>query len=403
MDVHNAFLHGDLDEDVYMKLPPGFHSTASNQVCKLHKSLYGLKQAPRCWFAKFRTALLRYGFTQSSSDYSFFSLNRGSVWLHVLVYVDDLVVAGNHSKAIMAFKAYLSICFHMKDLGPLKYFLGIEVARSPTGIFLCQCKYTLDIISECGLLGAKPVGFPLEQNHNLALTTDTPISDPERYRRLIGRLIYLTVTRPELSYCVHILAQFMQNPLQAHWDAALRVVRYLKGHPGQGIILQSNCDLQLYGWCDSDWASCPLPRRSLTGWIVFLGQSPISWKTKKQHIVSRSTAEAEYHSMATTTCELKWLKALLSSLGIDHPRPMRLYCDSQAALHIAANQVFHERTKHIEVDCHFIRNELLHGNIITQHVPTTTQLADILTKALGKKQFDSFLRKLGIQNLHAPT
>jgi hypothetical protein len=200
-----------------------------------------------------------------------------------------------------------------------------------------------------------------------------------------------------------MLAQFMQQPRLPHWDAAIRVVKYLKGNPGQGIFLRADCDLQLYAWCDSDWASCPLTRRSLSSWLVLLGNSPISWKTKKQHTVSRSSAEAEYRSLATTTCELKWLKELLSFLGVSHPRPMKVYCDSQAAMHIAANPVFHERTKHIGVDCHFVRDKLLRGNISTYYVSTHTQLADIFTKALGKQQFDYFLGKLGIRNLHAPT
>jgi hypothetical protein len=403
MDVHNAFLHGDLDEEVYMKFPPGFRSSAPNQACRLRKSLYGLKQAPRCWFAKLKSALLKYGFTQSYSDYSLFTLRRDSTELYVLVYVDDLIISGNDNKSIVSFKSYLSTCFHMKDLGTLKYFLGIEVARNSNGIFLCQRKYTLDIIAEAGLLGSKPVGFPLEQNHHLPLATGTPLQNPDRYRRLVGRLVYLTVTRAELSYCVHMLAQFMHKPLEEHWNAAIRVVRYLKGNPGQGILLKAACDLQLYAWCDSDWAGCPLTRRSLTGWIVFLGNSPISWKTKKQNVVSRSSAKTEYRSMATTACELKWLKALLLSLGVSHSLPMRIYCDSQSALHIAANPVFHERTKHIEVDCHFLRDELLKGNISTHHVSTKIQLADIFTKALGKQQFDYFLNKLGIHNLHAPT
>ena len=291
----------------------------------------------------------------------------------------------------------------MKDLGVLKYFLGVEVARSPEGLFLCQRKYTLDIIAETGLLGTRPSSSPIEQSLRLALATGPLLADAEKYRRLVGRLIYLSFTRPDLAYTVHILAQFMQAPRQEHWAAALRAVHYLKGYPGQGILLRADCDLHLTGWCDSDWASCPLTRRSLTGWLVFLGHSPVSWKTKKQHIVSRSSAEAEYRSMATTTCELIWLKALLQSLGIAHPRAMTLYCDSQSALYIAQNPVFHERTKHIEVDCHYVRDALDAGLISAHHVPTSSQLADIFTKALGHRQFHFLLSKLGICDLHAPT
>ena len=401
MDVHNAFLHGNLTEEVYMKPPPGFSS--HGKVCRLLKSLYGLKQAPRCWYAKLSASLKHYGFCQSYSDYSLFTYRSSSIQLNVLIYVDDLIISGNDSSALSAFKQYLCTCFHMKDLGRLKYFLGVEVARNDEGIFLCQRKYALDIISEAGLLGAKPSPFPIEQNHSLALACGNLLEVPERYRRLVGRLIYLSFTRPDLAYAVHILAQFMQAPRVEHWDAALRVVRYLKGSPGQGILLPSSCDLHLVGWCDSDWASCPLTRRSLTGWIVFLGGSPISWKTKKQHTVSRSSAEAEYRSMASITCELKWLKGLLSSLGVDHSAPMMLYCDSKSALHIAQNPVFHERTKHIEVDCHYIRDAIQEGLLSTCHVPTHEQLADIFTKALGHRQFTFLLRKLDICDPLAPT
>ena len=321
----------------------------------------------------------------------------------MLVYVDDLIISGNDSSALQTFKSYLSHCFHMKDLGPLKYFLGIEVARSSAGLFLCQRKYTLDIISEIGLLGAKLVGFPMEQNHKLGLAYGIMLSDPEPFRRLVGRLIYLAVTRPDIAYSVHILSQFMQEPRTDHWDAALRVVRYLKGTPGQGILLRSDSDLSLQGWCDSDWAACPITRKSVTGWLVFLGHSPISWKTKKQNTVSRSSAEAEYRSMAAITCELKWLKGLLLSLGVHHPKAIRLFCDSQSALHIAKNPVFHERTKHIEVDCHFVRDAITSGLIHPSYVPTHTQLADIFTKPLGKQQFTFLLDKLGIFNPYAPT
>ena len=182
MDVYNTFLHDDLDEEIYMKPPPSFHGSQSGLVCCLRKSLYGLRQAPRCWFSKLVNSLKRYGFKQLYSDYSPFTLQNGPNQLSVLVYVDDLIIAGNDSTTISTFKSYLSDCFHMKDLGVLKYFLGIEVARSLESIFLCQRKYTLNIIAESGLLGARPTCTPIEQNHTLAKSKTSLLSDPEMYR-----------------------------------------------------------------------------------------------------------------------------------------------------------------------------------------------------------------------------
>ncbi|XP_019057753.1 PREDICTED: uncharacterized protein LOC109116558 [Tarenaya hassleriana] len=301
------------------------------------------------------------------------------------------------------FKEYLGRYFHMKDLGPLKYFLGIEVARGPLGISMCQRKYVLDILNETGLLGAKPVSFPLDQNHRLAISTSEILSDPEPYRRLVGHLIYLLATRPDITYSVHILSQFMHEPRRDHWDAALRLVRYLKNNPGQGILLHSNSELRLSGWCDSDWAGCPRTRKSLSGWIVQFDHSLVSWKTKRQQTISLSFAKAEYQALAVLTCELLWFKGLLSFLGVEHTTPMTAHSDSQSALQLVANDVFHERTKHIEVDCHFLRHHLSNRNIITRHVPTGDQLADIFTKALGKKEFHRFLLKLGIHDIYART
>jgi hypothetical protein len=243
----------------------------------------------------------------------------------------------------------------------------------------------------------------MEQQHDLARVEGPLYDDPEQYRRLVGRLIYLTITRPELSYVVHTLAQFMKAPCVPHWQAALRVLHYLKSHPGQGLFLSARSPLRLTAYCDSDWAACPITRRSLSGYFVMLGDSPVSWKTKKQPTVSRSSAEAEYRAMAVVCCELVWLKSLLRSLGVHHSAPMHLFCDSQSAIHIAANPVFHERTKHIEVDCHFVRDLVQSGEVVTHHIRTSEQPADLFTKALGRNQFQTLLGKLGILDLHAPT
>ena len=229
------------------------------------------------------------------------------------------------------------------------------------------------------------------------------LSDPSAYWRLVGRLIYLTITRPDIVFTVNILSQFMHAPHLLHMQAATRVLRYIKGSPGQGILFPSSNTLHVTAYTDSDWASCPTTRRSTTGYFIQLGTSPISWRTKKQTTVARSSAEAEYRVMAVTTCELTWLKQLLADFGISHPEPFSLHCDNQSALHIAHNPVFHERTKHIEIDCHIIRDKIRSGLLTAVHTSSHEQLADIFTKALGRDLFHHFLCKLVIMDLHAPT
>lgn len=193
-----------------------------------------------------------YGFKESHVDHSFFTSTKPFIFIVVIVYVDGLIMTGNHDEAYAKFKQYLSQCFHMKDLGKLKYLLGIKLAHDQEGLFICQQKYTLDILNECGMLGFKPSPFPMEANHKLVLANGPPYSNMLKHRRLIGRLIYLTITRPKLTYFVHVLSQFMQTPLQDHWDATIRVLRYLKSSPGQGIVLPKNNNLQLVAFCDSD-------------------------------------------------------------------------------------------------------------------------------------------------------
>ncbi|XP_061993524.1 uncharacterized mitochondrial protein AtMg00810-like [Rosa rugosa] len=360
-----------------MKLPPGFGGKGENQhVCKLHKSLYGLKQASRQWFLKLSRALQAGGFTQSWSDYSMFIRKFQDKITVLLVYVDDVIVAGNNLQDIEATKQFLAARFKLKDMRALHYFLGIEVARPPQGIVLSQGKYAREVLEDAGFLGAKPSKYPIDQN--LVLTKDDGVllQDVSQYRRLVGRLIYLTITRPDLVYAVHILSQYMDKPRQPHLEAAYRVLRYVKHTPGQGILLPSHGRIELTTYCDADWARCRDTRRSTTGYCLFLGKALISWKSKKQGTVSRSSAEAEYRSMAITCCEITWVLALLRDLHVDHREAVQLFCDNKAVIHIASNPVFYERTKNIDIDCHVVREKVQRGLVKTIHVRTNEQTAD---------------------------
>ncbi|XP_035539660.1 uncharacterized mitochondrial protein AtMg00810-like [Juglans regia] len=323
-DVNNAFLHGELHEEVYMKMPPGYSIPNKEKVCKLKKSLYGLKQASRQWYAKFSSSLLQYGFNQSRADYTLFTKGSGPSFIALLVYVDDIIVATNDLKDVSDLKEFLATKFKIKDLGCLKYFLGLEVARNPTGIQICQRKYTLDILNDAGLLGCKPSLIPMDPNIKLCKDEGQLLDDPSEYRRMVGRLLYLTITRPDLSYSVNILSQYMSSPRVPHLNAAYKVLRYLKKSPGQGLFFPSSSSYHLTVYCDSDWASCPDTRRSTTGYCVFLGHSLVSWKCKKQTTVSRSSAEAEYRSMASASCEIIWIKYLLADLQVPHFQPATL-------------------------------------------------------------------------------
>jgi len=383
-----------------MSPPPGLQRQGENVVCRLHKSLYDLKQASRQWFSKFTKVVLAAGFFQSKADYSLFIKRDDTSLTILLIYVDGILITGNKIESIKGLKQFLHTRFRIKDLGDLKFFLGIEIARSKKGIYISQRKYALEIIKDSGYLGAKPVEFPMEECR--LSNTGELLKDPYIYQRLVGRLIYLTITRPDITYSVHILSRFMHEPRQPHMAAALRVVRYLKSAPGQGLLLHSNNSLHLRAFCDSDWAGCPVTRRSTTGYCVFLGNSLISWRTKRQKTVSLSSAEAEYRAMTGTCCELTWLRHLLTDLHMPISDPVTFHCDNQAALHIAKNPVFHKRTRHIEMDCHFIRDKILRGEIATQYVISSQQLADVFTKALGKKKFKQLMCKLGVIDIHSP-
>ncbi|XP_042983350.1 uncharacterized mitochondrial protein AtMg00810-like [Carya illinoinensis] len=388
-----------------MDLPPEFQLKGESQgqkmVCKLHKSLYGLKQASRKWNEKFIASLVATGFHQSKADYSLFTRNNKDGFVALLVYVDDIILGSSSLTEINSVKAHLHDQFKIRELGVLKYFLGLEVARSNNGIHVCQRKYALEIIESAGLLGSKVVTTPMEPNLKLSHSSGEYLSNVTGYRRLIGKLIYLSTTRPDITYSVGILNQFMDKPTHIHLHTAHRILRYLKGSIGQGIFLSSKSSLHLKGYSDSDWVACPETRRSITGFCMFIGDSLISWKSKKQIVVSRSSAEAEYRALAQTSCEVIWLKALLEDFNIKHSQPVLFYCDSQSAIHLTKNLIFHERTKHMEIDCHFVREKVLAGVIKPVHVPSKFQVADILTKALTAPSFHLLLSKMGILNIYA--
>ena len=232
MDVKNAFLHGDLEEEVYMQLPPG-HPQAQNSgmACKLHKSIYGLKQSPRAWYAKLSSVLENFGFKRSHADSSLF-VRIGSVGkLVVLIYVDDIIITGDNIDEIHTLKHSLHQQFAIKDLGVLKYFLGIELATSPKGLFLSQRKYVIDLLQEVKMMDCKPTRTPLDSKLKLDLTGE-PLSDISYYQRLVGKLIYLTITRPDITYAVSLVSQFMHAPTEAHLNVVKRILRYLKGSIG---------------------------------------------------------------------------------------------------------------------------------------------------------------------------
>ncbi|WJZ94875.1 hypothetical protein VitviT2T_013699 [Vitis vinifera] len=402
MDVKNAFLHGELEEEVYMKIPPGHPLCGDpSRVCKLNKSIYGLKQSPRAWHAKLSSTLEDLGFTRSSADSSLYVQTGQTEKLMVLIYVDDLIITGSNADSIAALKKKLQGKFPVKDLGPLKYFLGIEVATSRKGLFLNQRKYTIDLLRDSNMLNSKPANTPFDSKLQLDKLGD-PLDSPNYYQKLVGKLIYLTITRPDISFAVSLVSQYMHAPTVVHLCMVKRILRYLKKTIGRGIVMRRTGHTDIIGFSDSDWAGNTIDRRSTTGYCMFVGGNLVSWKSKKQPVVARSSAEAEYRAMAAASCEMVWLKNLLTDLGFSPTSPMKLFCDNQAAMHIAANPVFHERTKHIEVDCHFIRQQVQSKVIQTHYIRSSDQLADAFTKVLSSTVFHRLMFKLGSIDPLAP-
>ncbi|XP_043697021.1 mediator of RNA polymerase II transcription subunit 33A-like [Telopea speciosissima] len=347
LDVKNAFLHGELEEDVYMEIPPGFATpNTQGKVCKLKKSLHGLKQSPRAWFGRFHKAMIANGYKQSNADHTLFVKKVGQHITILLVYVDDIVITGSDIQEIQNLKNYLGTEFEVKDLGRLRYFLGIEVAYSAKDISLSQRKYILDLLSDTGMLGCKPVDTPLEPNTHLKSKEGDPV-DKGTYQRLLERLIYLSHARPDITFAVSVVSQYMHDPYSSHMEAAYRILKYLKSSPGKGILYSPHSNPQIEAYTDADWAGSPDDRRSTSGYYTFVGGNLTTWRSKKQAVVARSSVEAEFRAMAKGVCELLWLKGLLQDIGMAVDLPMRLYCDSKSAINIAHNPEFQQVTDNL--------------------------------------------------------
>jgi len=399
LDVNNAFLQGDLQEQVYMSQPPGLKdSQHPNYVCKLHKAIYGLRQAPRAWHDALKSFTLSYGFHCSNSDPSLFIYDTNGIKAYFLVYVDDLLITGSHPNFLQQFIIVLSKKFSLKNMGTPHYLLGIELIPTSSGFLLSQHKHIRDILQRFDMKGAKPAPTPLSATAPLTLHDGTPATDSTTYRKMIGALQYLNLTRLDISFSINKLAHFMHKPTTMHLQHLKRILRYLKSTINHGILLRPPTTYNLVAYSDADWGGNVDDRTSTTAYIIFLGPNPISWLSKKQRTVARSSTEAEYRAVATTACEVMWLVNLLTELHVPMSTPPRLLCDNVGATYLCSNPVLHSRMKHISMDYHFVREQVQANRLHVSHVSTKDQLADILTKPLPLAKFNELTSKIKVTN-----
>ncbi|GJZ61679.1 copia protein [Tanacetum coccineum] len=385
LDVKNAFLHGTLNETVYMHKPKGFRdSKHPDYVCLLNKSLYGLKQAPRALYQRFADFVHMIGFVHSQSDHSLFVYRKGRDLAYLLLYVDDIILTTSSDALRHSLIDFLAQEFAMKDLGPLNYFLGIAVKRHQHGLFLSQSQYASDILERAGMSSCKSSSTPVDTKAKLSANSGNPYSDPTHYRSLAGALQYLTFTRPDISYVVQQTCLHMHDPREEHMTALKRILRYVQGTLHYGLHLYKSPSSALVSYTDTDWGGCPGTHRSTSGYCVYLGDNLISWSSKRQPTLSRSSAEAEYRGVSNVVSESCWLRNLLLELHCPLQKATLVYCDNVSAIFLSGNPVQHQRTKHIEMDIHFVSEKVARGEVRILHVPSRYQIADIFTKGLPR-------------------
>ena len=403
LDVKTAFLHGELDEEIYMTQPDGFHVPGKEDyVCKLKKSLYGLKQSPRQWYKRFDGYMIELGYNRSQYDCCVYhnKLEDGSM-IYLILYVDDMLIAARNKADIQKLKSLLSAEFEMKDLGAAQKILGMEIFRdrSQKKLFLSQKSYIEKVLSRFGMSTAKPLNTPSAANAQLSVTL-APQSEAEMeymakvpYSSAVGSLMYAMVcTRPDLAHAVSVVSRFMANPGKEHWLAVKRIFRYLRGTSDVGLIYGGDTECLVTGYSDSDYAGDVDSRRLMTAYVFTLGHSVVSWKATLQPTVTLSTTEAEYMALTEAAKEGIWLKGLVGDLGL-HQDQANIYCDSLSAICLAKDQVHHERTKHIDVRYHFLRSET---RIKVKKIGTADNPADMFTKPVPHSKFKHCLDLLNV-------
>ena len=336
------------------------------------------------------------GFTEAKSDTSLFIYRRGDETAYLLLYVDDIVLTASSQQLLQSVISSLQQEFAMKDLGQLHHFLGVTVEPRPSGLLLHQRQYALDILERAGMTDCKPCSTPVDTQAKLSAALGDPVADPTAYRSLAGALQYLTFTRPDLTYAVQQVCLHMHDPRESHLAALKRLLRYVRGTVDLGLVLHRSSSAELVVYTDADWAGCPDTRRSTSGYAVFLGGNLVSWSSKRQPVVSRSSAEAEYRAVANGVAEASWLRQLLAELHSPLAKSTLVYCDNVSAVYLSTNPVQHQRTKHVEIDLHFVRDRVAIGDVRVLHVPTTSQFADIFTKGLPSSTFSEFRSSLNV-------
>ncbi|KAJ9566126.1 hypothetical protein OSB04_002092 [Centaurea solstitialis] len=386
MDVKCAFLNGELQEVVYVLQTEGFVDPKyPEHVYVLDKALYSLKQAPRAWYETLTIYLLESGYEKGTVDPTLFLQRSGNHLTVVHIYVDDIIFASTNPESCIEFEQIMKSRFQMSMMGELTFFLGLQVRQTPQGIFINQSKYTHDILKRFDFTGPMSSSTPMSTSfqHDADLSGNTV--DQKIYRAIIGSLLYLTASRPDIMFATCICAHFQCDPRESHLGAVKRILKYLKGTPNFGLWYPKDSGFELTAFTDSDHAGCKLNRKSTSGACQFLGDKLVSWSLREQNYVSLSTAEAEYVAAACCCSNVLWMKTQLADYGYTMHR-IPIYCDSSSAIQIAANPVQHSRMKHIDIRYHFINYHVEKGNVELSFVESECQIADLFTKAFDKKR-----------------